>query len=321
MRPAPVVLVAAAVCFLLGPTAAWAGRVEAPGDGNVYFRAAPGERNEVWVSTVAGDAGLVRFVDGGTAITAGRGCSSPPAARDTAVCPAPAHALASVVLRLGDRSDSLRGGGGINREGAYRVFAGRGDDRIRNQHGGAATVHGQRGDDTLFIHNNHSPGYISGGPGDDDLSGIFGEGSRRGLLDGGRGEDTIHVVDFTQAGDGGPGADELLLDLLGTATYEERTRPVSVTLDGLPNDGQRGEGDNVIVLAQPHGATHPSVLGGSGADRLIGSPDRDWLLGGPGDDFLDGREGSDHLDCGPAADIFVFDPLDATIVDCEAMPT
>ena len=61
------------------------------------------------------------------------------------------------------------------------------------------------------------------------------------VLDGGTGRDTFDMG-RRRSGDvvlGGPGAD--------VVTYAERTPAVSVTLDGLANDGTGGEGDDIAA--------------------------------------------------------------------------
>ena len=51
----------------------------------------------------------------------------------------------------------------------------------------------------------------------------------------------------------------------GTVRYSSATYPVSVSLDGVANDGADGEADQVIGT--------PNVVGGSGDDVLIGRDD------------------------------------------------
>src|SRR5262249_2253221 len=68
-----------------------------------------------------------------------------------------------------------------------------------------------------------------------------------------------------------------------TASYSARTNPVTVTLDGLPNDGEAGENDlagahvanatGAPGLETPAGATAPnSRPGGAGGDTLGREP-------------------------------------------------
>jgi hypothetical protein len=155
---------------------------------------------------------------------------------------------------------------------------------------------------------------ILGGPGDD-------------VLWGGTGADALT---------GGEGSD--------VAFYLERSRPVSVTLDGRPGDGEAGEND--AIAADVEGA-----VTGSGADTVVGndaggrfflSDGPDTLDAGGGDDMIEGGLGPDRLDagagndwvmaaedpeqsdpvadevtCGDGTDEAVLDRLDAAGADCE----
>lgn len=89
-----------------------------------------------------------------------------------------------------------------------------------------------------------------------------------------------------------------------------------MTIDGLANDGESGEGDDVRSSVE-------KVWGGSGPDTLIGSAARNALIGGAGNDTLngglgldslDGADGDDHLDGGRGEDTLIggpgFDVLD-----------
>src|SRR6266542_3989681 len=116
-----------------------------------------------------------------------------------------------------------------------------------------------------------------GGPGNDVLNG----GSQTDALDGGTGADAM-------SGGGDP-YDHVL--------YDSRTAPVTITLDGVADDGEAGEGDNV-------GADIERATGGSGDDLIVGNAAENFLLGGPGNDVLVGAAANDDLDGGPGADEF-----------------
>lgn len=79
----------------------------------------------------------------------------------------------------------------------------------------------------------------------------------------------------------------------GLADYSGRSTPVSISLDGNDSDGAPGEGDNINTR---------QVLGGSGADVLVGDGQADVLTGGPGNDTLVGRGGADVLHGGSGND-------------------
>jgi Ca2+-binding RTX toxin-like protein len=114
------------------------------------------------------------------------------------------------------------------------------------------------------------PGRIDGGKGDD-------------LMAGGRGRN-----DFV----GGPGTDGV--------TYHTRKENLTITLDGLANDGARGEADSVRNDVEV-------ILGGNGHDRLAGNSGKNALLGGPGRDTLTGGGGTDALVGGDGDDLLYGD--------------
>jgi Ca2+-binding RTX toxin-like protein len=103
---------------------------------------------------------------------------------------------------------------------------------------------------------------LVGSSGANDLFGGFGND----VLDGGFGTDYL---------DGGPGID--------TTTYAARATWLEISLDGKPNDGAPGERDDVRT---------ENVIGGSGADTIVGDADANRLDGGPGDDRLRDGEAS-----------------------------
>ena len=117
-------------------------------------------------------------------------------------------------------------------------------------------------------------------------------------LFGGPAADTLNGEDNDDTLDGGPGADHVNGGAGNDyADYRTRTAPLSLSLDGLANDGAAGEGDNLDV---------ESLIGGSGSDRLVGSAGANLFYGMGGDDTLDGRAGSDWFNGGAGADTADF---------------
>ena len=114
-----------------------------------------------------------------------------------------------------------------------------------------------------------------GGPGND-------------VEDGGPGDDRIGYSagisnDDDQGGDtlrGGDGIDKLLLD--------KHTGGMTISIDGQPNDGAAGEGDNV-------GADFEQIDGTIANDVFLGSPGPDQFSGGTGNDEIHGGDGPDAL--------------------------
>ena len=122
------------------------------------------------------------------------------------------------------------------------------------------------------------------------------------LVTAGAGDDTVHILADTNAlVDGGPGRDTLRADTFSELfggpgpdvlqRHRDRqlrglTAGVTVTLDGVANDGAPGEGDNVMTNA---------VIGSDGADTITGNDAANDLSGRGGDDVLFGGGGADTL--------------------------
>ncbi len=156
-------------------------------------------------------------------------------------------------------------------------------------------------------------GEVRGGAGNDDLHGtrvtrVFGEAG-----------DDVLVGDYWV--DGGPGADRIKGNLVD---YSMRTNAVKVSQDGVANDGEAGEGDNVQTSDVRGGSgddtlsafdeadgnagndslSGSSLDGGSGNDTLRGtSGGQNYLAGGAGDDVIEGGVGGwDWLEGGAGND-------------------
>ena len=147
---------------------------------------------------------------------------------------------------------------------------------------------------------------LSGGDGDDTIAG----GTGNNTLAGGAGDDTLTGGPDEDTLTGGPGGDTLTAGLgndlfnegaaadgsdtmaggggIDRITYAQRTAAVTATMDGTPDDGETGEGDNV-------GADVENATGGSGADTLTGAGGENELTGGPGGDRITGAAGDDRV--------------------------
>ncbi|MEA2148582.1 MAG: hypothetical protein QOD69_412 [Solirubrobacteraceae bacterium] len=173
----------------------------------------------------------------------------------------------------------------------------------------ANTLNGGLGDDVL-----------NGGTGADTLSG--GDGSDQ--LNGGDGNDTLNGdagndVMFDSAGADdvhGGGSNPIdLSDPLGSGVGDildytaSTTAAVSVTLDGVANDGVAGENDNVHNDVE-------TVFTGDGADSLTGGTGTNVLSSGAGNDTIDARDGvTDLVSCGADNDTALVDASDIVIDD------
>jgi Ca2+-binding RTX toxin-like protein len=204
-----------------------------------------------------------------------------------------------------DGNDSLWGSGGND-----TVRGDSGDDSVRGG-AGADTVDGGDGNDIV---EGAEPDLI-GADGGDDLSG----GAGKDLLLGEDGNDTLDGGAGPDVMDGGDGTD--------TVSYDGRAGKVTVTLDGRANDGQAGEGDNVMPdVENIVGGTvgddlwgdnsANTVDGGTGEDYVNGNAGRDVLVGGNAPDLVWARDGArDRVNCGDDGDIAIVDPGDE-VRDC-----
>jgi Ca2+-binding RTX toxin-like protein len=213
-----------------------------------------------------------------------------------------------------DGSDGLDGGPGrdvLQGGPGDDSLAGGADDDVARGGGGSDTVAGDDGRDD-----------VSGGTGLDTVTGGDGDDTVRGGdeilvgadgaddLDGGNGDDTLAGGPGNDRVDGGQGADRISGDAGRDAvSYEGRVVAVTVTFDGLPNDGEPGEHDNVD-------STVETVLGGGVGDTLIGDAGRNALNGGEGEDLLVGRGGQDALNGGSAPDVVRARDGAPDVVDC-----
>jgi hypothetical protein len=179
--------------------------------------------------------------------------------------------------------------------------AGEGDNAMSDIEG----VYGGDSDDVLI-----------GGAADNVLVGLGGNDA----LDGGDGNDIV---------DGGPGSD-VIHGGAGNdfASYGE-SAGAAITLDGLQNDGDPGEGDliagDIENVLGGDGGDH--MTGDAGANTLVGGAGDDVISGGPGADVIDGGDGNDGIDaadgvadgvqCSAGDDFVHGDALDNIQGDCE----
>jgi hypothetical protein len=138
------------------------------------------------------------------------------------------------------------------------------------------------GDDTLSLAGTSEKGpfIVSAGPGDDDVHILA---DTNAIVDGGSGSDRLRADTYSELF-GGPGPD--VVAGTATASYAALAAGVTVTLDGVANDGAPGEGDNVMTNA---------VIGSDGADTMTGNDAANDLSGRGGDDVLFGAGGADTL--------------------------
>ncbi len=219
-----------------------------------------------------------------------------------------------------------------------------GDDKIHSYLADAPTARYGRYD--LGAGNDFGEGYgsevMNGGPGNDELDGLDGDdeldggdgndklagGAGADVLRGGAGDDQFTSDPMENRSpdviDGGPGRDQITDWMRGDPATEQL---VTVTLDGVADDGFPGEGDDVInmELVESYGSlrfvgtdgddvarasevgNRAELSGKGGNDLLKGTDDDDAIDGGPGADDLTGGYGNDTIAGGPGADKIVGD--------------
>jgi Ca2+-binding RTX toxin-like protein len=202
------------------------------------------------------------------------------------------------------------------------IFGEAGDDRFtldpHSPEERILVVHGGSGNDLLAVEDSPSQGFVRGyslfgDGGNDALYGARGRdylagGDGNDYIDGGPDDDTI---DEAAAGESGANGSDTIIGGAGSdrVSYLNRTNAVSITLDGIANDGESGETDNV-------GSDLETIIAGNGDDHLVGGGDPDTLLGGNGNDDLHGGLAIDHLYGGLGADqLFGDDGPDELIGD------
>jgi Ca2+-binding RTX toxin-like protein len=171
-----------------------------------------------------------------------------------------------------------------------------------------------------------------GGDGNDSFAFT---GAGRHVVFGAGGNDTMVSGPGSDELDGGYGGDPAGADARSNdaVTYAGRAAGVTVTLDGLPDDGAPGEADEILpTVEHVIGTAHPDTLvgpahapddrpyrldGGAGADVLSGGDGADLIDAGADDDVivsLGGRK--DAIRCGTGFDVLVADAADLSR-DCE----
>ena len=144
---------------------------------------------------------------------------------------------------------------------------------------------------------------LTGGDGNDQLTSLGGDDT----LNAGTGDDTLNSGAGNDTLDGGTGADDLAGgDGTDSTSYSTRTTSVSVTFDGVANDGST-EDDNGIPPRQrrPRHREHHRRPGQRHPQRHVrgqcpqGRAGNDTISGADGDDTIDGGAGTDDLLAAP----------------------
>ena len=162
---------------------------------------------------------------------------------------------------------------------------------------GSTLVEGEGGNDAIDVSPDASvflyPGagwQLTGGSGDDRLTGSAAGDRLSGdagndVERGGGGDDLLYEADLSGSNggdtlDGGAGRDSV--------SYEQRLAGVTATADGIADDGEASERDNITADVEV-------LTGGLGDDRLAAGPNDSALTGDQGDDVMTGGPGDDTV--------------------------
>lgn len=272
---------------------------------------------------VTTNAGLIADPD------AGGVCSNPVAGK--VVCSA--GSLAAVNVSTGTGVDTITD---ANTSTPTLLQGGAAGDTISTSGGDTeADIRGEAGNDQLTMRSEDD--VVDGGAENDTLTAAGESRFAAGSSLGGPGNDTFignpddedYVEDEPGAdtynlGTRVPGALEAPDAFFQTNNYADSIQytsavPISVSLDGVANDGAAGELDNVgtdveyvyggnagnTLVAGPH---RVAFYGGDGNDQLIGGPGPDSLIGGGGSDTLLGGDGDDSLVDGDFTQAIIVGP-------------
>ena len=317
-RTLPLALLAAS---LVAAAPAAASEVRLDGT-TAVFAAAPGEANHQTVAPDNFAPGAVQFSDVyPIAIGPALDCETSTAGGwFFASCQLPG--VAAIRIESGDGDDAVRVSPEIPFNGAISADGGSGNDDLQGSFGGpAVTLFGGDGHDKLG--GSTADDVLHGGPGNDDLDGYNGNDQ----VYGDEGDDRLSGGQLFSSDliDGGAGNDTIDSDWYDN---NNPTNSVTVTLDGVADDGRPGEGDNVVrvetiktrqaarlvagadavnfdVTGTAGGST--TLIGSPGPDRLRSFDYDDTIQGGAGNDDIEGGNGHDTIDPGPGQDSVIAD--------------
>jgi hypothetical protein len=293
----------------------------------VTYQAAAGEINRLSVSgyldTNEGDHPYLLRVSG-SPIALGASDLECVSEVSSVVCVLPSRRPVEVMLALGDmddRADASRSCDFFPDPGfnpgpgpcTVTINGGDGDDSMFGSERGSCywvdpcvappsrnVLIGGPGNDLLDAHWGPGRASLAGGVGDDTLI----AGPRSDSLNGGDGLDILLGQGARDQLDGGDGADTLIGGAgIDTVSYADRTSRVEVILDGNRNDGQVGEGDQLIEVENAIGGQAGDYLVGDGRANLFrGRGGSDLIVTGGGNDVLDGGANRDRLRGGAGND-------------------
>ena len=179
-------------------------------------------------------------------------------------------------------ADTLNGGAGMD-----TLNGGEGGNTL-NGDAGADTLNGGSATDTL--NGGADADTLNGGVGDDTLNGDAGADT----LNGEDGNDTLNGGDGNDTLWGGTATSDTGTN--DAASYAGKSANLSLSLDGVANDGDGTEVDNLNgIESLTGGSGNDTISGDNAANTLRGGGGNDTLIGNAGDDTLFGEGGNDTL--------------------------
>ncbi len=297
VRAVLIAAAAAAACLTTaGPASA--ATVKLGSDNTVWYKAAPGEANDV---TIEGNGVYLPpypahswFVrDTGATLTPGYGCT--PYA-DGVLCQGTATTDPAVDARLGDGDDAIQ----VQTDSPARIG-----------------IYGSSGNDTIFAGGAITGGRytIDSGGGADDVQ--AGDGVFSVLTGTGADDLSIGEIHGASTFDTGDGDDDVHTEDYGTATIRLGAgRDVLTSADDStashPTDFDGGPGYDIARATSTFDLEHcgatPScgfeelTSGSNGNVDLYGTAGPDKIIGGPAGDYIDPRGGADVVATGGGDD-------------------
>ncbi|MGK2956272.1 MAG: calcium-binding protein, partial [Solirubrobacterales bacterium] len=282
-----IYLFGAVAAFLTFPNPAAASTLGSSGSA-ITYSAIAGEVNKLTVTQVGSN--IVIAETGGVIITPSVPCVS--LLPGTASCPVAGIRNISLTLQNMDDSASYDDSigppvtgvtidAGVDNdtmagEGLVPGFfiAREGNDVVTGTDA-ADDIRADVGDDTVVSGLGND--YIDEGPGADTM--IAGPGNDRFAY-----EQPANGADVL---DGGPGISD-------SVDARARTSDLSISINGIADDGDAAEGDNLIGIERiDTGSGNDTITCGPGPDLILANDGNDVLSGGAGPDFLGGGDGND----------------------------
>ena len=305
-------LAAALVAAAALPAAASAGELSYDGN-TIVYKASSGEENFVTLSV--DDPGKLAVSDSGASQLTYPGDRCDRISEDYPLqCDMPSGFKAD----LNDRDDRFFSAYMVPSSLAVSVVGGDGTDELKGGEDHNSTLDGGAGNDKL--ESQDADDTLIGGPGNDELLGSGGSDK----LMAGEGDDYLRP-DTNSANpgddlvDGGPGIDRVddWVDNASSGTQ----RPVTITLDGVANDGRGSERDDVRDIEEIESYVGGTYVLSDGAERVehYAASDRaaatfelrggdDVIFAGVGAQVINGGAGNDSIEAGFGDDNIVGGP-------------